>query len=214
MPLIVNIQSVTGNTPVDIYVCNSGGGSCTYVATVAVFPYQFEVDDTYATTDFIVKIIDTAGCEDQVPILVTPTPTPSITASATATPTITPTNTNTPTPTITQTRTPAASLTPTQTRTPTPTPTSLVYAHRIGRFLYTSSSSACLDTLLSTSYYTSYAETPTIPVVGARVYQNTFGGSLFSPVNQGNQWRLMVFNGANYAVQIDTSGYIINFVAC
>ena len=214
MSLIVNIESVTGNTPVDIYVCDSGGGSCLYIATVAVFPYQFEVDDTYATTNFIVKIIDTAGCVDEVTILVTPTPTPSTTSAPTATPTTTPTNTVTPTQTITQTRTPAASVTPTQTGTPTPTPTSLVYAHLIGRFIYADYSSACLDTLLSTSYYTSYAETPTIPVVGARVYQLTFGGGLFSPVNQNNQWRLMVFNGANYAVQIDTSGYITNFIAC
>ena len=214
MSLIVNIESVTGNTPVDIYVCNSGGGSCLYIATVAVFPYQFEVDDTYATTNFIVKIIDTAGCVDEVTILVTPTPTPSNTSAPTATPTTTPTNTLTPTQTITQTRTPAASLTPTQTGTPTPTPTSLVYAHLIGRFIYADSASACLDTLLATSYYTSYAETPTIPVVGARVYQLTFGGGLFSPVNQNNQWRLMVFNGANYAVQIDASGYITNFIAC
>ena len=214
MSLIVNIESVTGNTPVDIYVCDSGGGSCLYIATVAVFPYQFEVDDTYATTNFIVKIIDTAGCVDEVTILVTPTPTPSTTSAPTATPTTTPTNTVTPTQTITQTRTPAASLTPTQTRKPTPTPTSLVYAHLIGRFIYADYSSACLDTLLATSYYTSYAETPTIPVVGARVYQATFGGGLFSPVNQNNQWRLMVFNGANYAVQIDASGYITNFIAC
>jgi cell division septation protein DedD len=214
MSLIVNIESVTGNTPVDIYVCDSGGGNCLFIATVGVFPYQFEVDDTYATTNFIVKIIDTAGCVDEVTILVTPTPTPSTTSAPTATPTTTPTNTVTPTPTITQTRTPAASLTPTQTGTPTPTPTSLVYAHLIGRFIYADYSSACLDTLLATSYYTSYAETPTIPVVGARVYQATFGGGLFSPVNQNNQWRLMVFNGANYAVQIDASGDITNFIAC
>jgi len=125
-----------------------------------------------------------------MPILITPTPTPSITSSPTATPPASPTS------------------------TVTPTPTSLVYAHRIGRFTYTNSASSCLDTLLVTSYYTSYVETPTIPVIGARVYQLTYGGGLFSPVNQNNQWRLMVFNGANYAVQIDSSGYITNFVAC
>jgi len=214
MPITVNIQSVTGNTPVQIFVCNVGGSNCTYVATVGVFPYQFLVDDTYSTSDFIVKIIDTADCIDELTILITPTPTPSITSSVTPTPTITPTNTNTPTQTVTQTRTPAASFTPTRTQTPTPTPTSLVYAHLIGRFLYASPASACLDTLLTTSYYTSYVETPTIPVIGARVYQLTFGGGLFSPVNQNNQWRLMVFNGDNYAVQIDSSGYITNFVAC
>ncbi len=214
MPITVNIQSVTGNTPVDIFVCESGGGSCTYVATVAIFPYQFLVDDTYATEDFLVKIIDNADCVDEVPILITPSPTQTLTATPTRTPPSTPTPTKTPTPTITQTSTAKVTPSPTQTGTPTPTPTSLVYSHLIGRFLYTSSASACLDTLLSTSYYTSYVETPTIPVIGARVYQTTFGGGLFSPVNQNNQWRKMVFNSSNYAVQIDSSGYITNFVAC
>jgi hypothetical protein len=214
MPINVQIQSVTGNTPVQIFVCDSVGSGCTYVATVAVFPYQFEVDDTYATSDFTIKIIDTASCEDIVQILVTPTPTLTLTASPTQTPSNTPTGTLTPTPSITPTRTPGATPTQTQTQTPSPTPTSLVYAHLIGRFIYASSASACLDTLLATSYYTSYSETPTIPVLGARVYQLTFGGGLFSPVNQNNQWRLMVFNGVNYAVQIDSSGYITDFVAC
>jgi hypothetical protein len=214
MPINVQIESVTGNTPVNIYVCDSGGLSCTYIATVAVFPYQFEVDDTYALGDFIVKIIDDAACEDIVSILITPTPTLSLTPTPTLTPTNTPSNTFTPTPSVTATKTPAATPTQTQTQTPSPTPTSLVYAHLIGRFTYSTSASACLDTLLATSYYTSYSETPTIPVVGARVYQLTFGGGLFSPINQNNQWRLMVFNGANYAVQVDSSGYITDFIAC
>jgi hypothetical protein len=138
----------------------------------------------------------------------------SLSPTPTLTPTNTPSSTFTPTPSITPTRTPGATPTQTQTQTPSPTPTSLVYAHLIGRFIYASSASACLDTLLATSYYTSYSETPTIPVLGARVYQLTFGGGLFSPVNQNNQWRLMVFNGVNYAVQIDSSGYITDFVAC
>ena len=214
MPINVQIQSVTGNTPVQIFVCDSGGSSCTYVATVAVFPYQFEVDDTYATADFTVKIVDTASCEDVVPIYVTPTPTLSLTPTPTITPTNTPTNTVTPTPSITASSTPATTPTQTRTQTPSPTPTSLVYSHLIGRFTYATSASACLDTLLATSYYTSYIETPTIPVIGARVYQITYGGGLYSPVNQNSQWRLMVFNGSNYAVQIDSSGYIIDFVAC
>jgi hypothetical protein len=214
MPINVEIESVTGNTPVNIYVCDSGGSSCTYIATVAVFPFQFEVDDTYATSDFTIKIIDSADCEDIVPILITPTPTLTLTATPTQTPSNTPTNTVTPTPSVTATRTPAVTPTQTRTQTPSPTPTSLVYAHLIGRFIYSTSASACLDTLLATSYYTSYSETPTIPVVGARVYQLTFGGGLFSPINQNNQWRLMVFNGANYAVQVDSSGYITDFIAC
>lgn len=210
----VSITSVTANTPVNIFVCEANGSGCTYVATVEVFPFQFEVDDTYSTQNFIIKIIDTAGCEDQVPILITPTPTPSLTPFPTVTPSPTTTVQPTTTQTLTPTRTPGSTPTPTLTTTPTPTATSLVYAHRIGRFTYPMPASACLDTLLLTSYYTSYIETPTIPVVGARVYQSTFGGTLFSPINQNNQWRIMVFVGVNYAVQVDTSGYITDFVAC
>ena len=214
MPINVNILSVTGNTPVDIYVCNAAGASCTYEATVAVFPFQFEVDDTYATTDYIIKIIDTAGCEDIQTMFITPTPTLSLSPTQTATPTQSVTPTHTPTQTHTPSSTPPITPTQTRTQTPSPTATSLVYAHLIGRFNYSNSSSACVDTLLSTSYYTSYSETPTIPVVGARVYQLTFGGGLYSPVNQSNLWRKMIFNGAEYAVQIDSAGYIIDFILC
>jgi hypothetical protein len=76
------------------------------------------------------------------------------------------------------------------------------------------STSACLDTLLDSYYYTSYIDTPTIPVIGAQVYQNVVGGSLFNPVNQSNLWRKMIFGSSIYSVQIDSSGIIINFIIC
>lgn len=60
----VNIQSVTANTPVDIYYCDSLSGSCVYVTTVEVFPFSFIVPDLYSDDDFVVKIIDSQGCED------------------------------------------------------------------------------------------------------------------------------------------------------
>ena len=55
----VTISSVTANTPVDIYYCDSMSASCIYVATVATFPYTFEVPDPYDYGDFVVNIVDT-----------------------------------------------------------------------------------------------------------------------------------------------------------
>ena len=210
----VTITSVTANTPVDIYYCDSMSASCVYVATVSTFPYTFEVPDPYDYGDFVVKIIDAAGCITTQTLYITPTPTP--TNTPTQTPTVTTTPTTTPTASITPTpsKTVGATPTPTASNTPTPTPTSLVYAHQIGRNIYVNSVDACLDTLLDDYYYTSYVATPSIPVIGATVYQTNVGGSLFNPVNQNNRWRKMIFGANTYAVQIDSSGIIINFTLC
>ena len=51
----VTISSVTANTPVDIYYCDSMSASCIYVATVATFPYTFEVPDSYSDENFIIS---------------------------------------------------------------------------------------------------------------------------------------------------------------
>ena len=98
----VTISSVTANTPVDIYYCDSMSASCVYVATVSTFPFTFDVLDPYDDTKFVIKIVDTQSCEIGQVILVTPTQTPTNTATPTQTITVTPTNTstNTPTPSI------------------------------------------------------------------------------------------------------------------
>ena len=135
----VTISSVTANTPVDIYYCDSMSASCVYVATVATFPYTFEVPDPYDNGDFIVKIIDTQSCEIGQIILVTPTPTPTNTVTPTPTQTVTPTITSTitPTPSVTPTNTITPTITPTITSTPTATP--VIASHAIGNNLSISS---------------------------------------------------------------------------
>lgn len=214
MSQTVTIPLITANTPFDVYYCNNVGISCVFVATVASAPYTFDVPEPYASNDFVIKIIDAAGCETTQTLYITPTPTSSNTP--TPTPTVTTTATQTPTASVTPTpsTTVGASPTPTASNTPTPTPTSLVYAHQIGRNIYVNSVDACLDTLLDDYYYTSYVATPSIPVIGATVYQTNVGGSLFNPVNQGSRWRKMIFGANTYAVQIDSSGIIINFTLC
>jgi hypothetical protein len=117
----ITISSFTGNTPVDIYYCDSLSANCQYVASVELFPYIFYVEPPYDETDFLIKFVDSQLLERGDLIYITPTPTPSITPSATLTPT--PTNTIGLTPTATVTPTLTQTLTPSNTRTQTPTQT-------------------------------------------------------------------------------------------
>jgi hypothetical protein len=210
----VTISSVTANTPVDIYYCDSMSASCVYVATVSTFPYTFDVLDPYDDTNFVIKIVDTQSCEIGQVILVTPTQTPTNTATPTQTITVTPTNTstNTPTPSITATNTITPSLTPTNTSTPTTTP--VIASHAIGNNLSVSSANTCSDTVTIVNYYTYISQANLTPVNGAIVYQTNVGGTLYNPFNGGNRYILMGFGSDYYIVQINASGSIVNFEIC
>ena len=210
----VTISSVTANTPVDIYYCDSMSASCVYVATVATFPYTFEVPDPYDYGDFVIKIVDTQNCETGHIMLVTPTITPTNTATPTQTQTVTPTNTSTttPTPTITPTNTLTPTITPTITSTPTATP--VVAYHAIGNNLSVSSANTCSDTVTIVNYYTYLSQANFVPVNGAIVYQTNVGGTLYNPFNGSNRYLKMGFGSNYYVVQIDGSGNIMNFELC
>jgi hypothetical protein len=121
MGVQINISSVTGTSPFDLYVCDTGLTSCTYVVTFASAPYVFNLPSPYDTySEFCVQIIDANGCwivDCKTPtgstIYITPTPTKTLTPTPTKTLTPTPTKTLTPTPTLTPTNTPTPSTTPT-----------------------------------------------------------------------------------------------------
>lgn len=210
----VTISSVTANTPVDIYYCDSMSASCVYVTSASTFPYTFNVPDPYDYSDFIVKIVDTQNCETGHVILITPTPTTSVTP----TPTITPTLTSSPTPTIsvTPTITPTKTATPTITPTITPTPTStpVVAYHAIGNDLSVSSGNTCNDTMTIVNYYTYINQSNLTPVIGATVYQTLAGGALYNPFNGVNKYIKMGFGSSFYVVQVDNGGSIINYTLC
>jgi len=210
----VTISSVTANTPVDIYYCDSMSASCVYVATVATFPYTFDVLDPYDNGDFVIKIVDTQGCEIGHIVEVTPTPTPTNTTTPTPTTTVTPTNTttNTPTPTITPTNTLTPTITPTITSTPTATP--VIAYHAIGNNLSITSANTCSDTVTIVNYYTYLSQANLTPVNGAIVYQTNVSGVLYNPFNGGNRYLKMGFGGDYYVVQIDGGGTIIDFEIC
>jgi hypothetical protein len=210
----VTISSVTANTPVDIYYCDSMSASCVYVATVATFPYTFDVLDPYDNGDFVIKIVDTQGCEIGHIIEITPTPTPTTTITPTQTITVTPTNTptNTITPSVTPTNTITPTITPTITSTPTATP--VIASHAIGNNLSISSANTCSDTVTIVNYYTYLSQANLIPVNGAIVYQTNVGGTLYNPFNGSNRYLKMGFGSDYYIVQINGSGTIIDFVIC
>jgi hypothetical protein len=201
----VTITSVTANTPVDIYYCDSMSANCVYVASVATFPYTFDVPPPYDEQDFVIKIIDTQGCVVDDPHDVTPTPTPSITASQTQTPT--PNATSTLTPTQTPSVTPTSTTTPSQTPsfTPSPTKTPTLRAYYYG-------GNNCSSTMTVAQLYT--YSLSNVPVVGIILYQTNFNSLLTNPYNGGNNYLLMNWNGVLYMVQIDTQGTIVNFYVC
>ena len=214
MPQSVTITSVTANTPVEIYYCDSMSASCVYVSTVSVFPYTFDVPPPYDEQNIVIKIVDTQSCEDGYVIPITPTPTETNTPTPTNTPTYT--STYTPTPTNTPSYTPTNTATPTYTptNTPTPTTTPVIALHPIGNQISASSANTCHDTITLTNYYTYIAQANLIPVVGVIVYQTESNGTLYNPYNGGYRYILMGWGGNYYVVKIDTQGAIVEFQIC
>jgi hypothetical protein len=111
----IQINSISGTSPFDIYMCDIGLVQCIFIETVTspTYPIILTPPSTLVgATTVVVKIIDVNGCQLFQPYTQpTPTPTPSITPTNTPTPTITPTPSITPTIGL--------SMTPTPTQTPT-----------------------------------------------------------------------------------------------
>ena len=214
MPQSVTITSVTANTPVEIFYCNSFSASCVPVATVSVFPFTFDVPSPYDETNIVIKITDVNGCVDGDIIYITPTPTSSVTPTTTVTPTVTPTNTITPTVTPTNTATPTTTITTTPTGTPTPSVTPVASIHPIGQNIYTTSANTCFDTITINNLYTYINQANLVPVIGVTVYQSLFNGTLFSPYDGQSRWILMGWGGFYYSVQISGSGTILDYSIC
>ena len=122
----VTINSLTGTSPYDVYVCDSNVLNCVYIATISSTPYVFNVPPPLdAQSEICVKVIDINGCEIIQCGAITPnvTPSPTVTPTPTVTIGLTPTATETQTPTPTRTPTVTPTVTTTVTKTPTNTPT-------------------------------------------------------------------------------------------
>jgi hypothetical protein len=65
MPTDITINNISGQTPFDVYVCDTGYTTCIYVSTIVSgdLPYVFEIPPVYSSlTDFVVKIVDSNDC--------------------------------------------------------------------------------------------------------------------------------------------------------
>ena len=125
MASYIQITSVTGTSPYNVYVCDVFGLNCNFVGTISgsvppIYTFSLPTMFNYAQV-VMVKVIDFNNCETfHIETCILPT-TPRPTTTPTPTPTLTPTKTPTPTPTVTPTKTPTPTPTPTVTPTPTPT---------------------------------------------------------------------------------------------
>lgn len=104
--------------------------------------------------------------------------------------------------------------TPTPTLTPSPTMESIISFHKIGFDSYADSYSSCKVEVSLQNYYTYKSESDTIPVLGVVVYEVENNSILYNPYNGNDLYLKMKFGGSYYAVQINSSGEITDFVSC
>lgn len=65
MAVKVTISGITGVTPYDVYICQSGGTGCFYISTItdAQVPYEFDIPAPYDTSNsYMLKLLDNNNC--------------------------------------------------------------------------------------------------------------------------------------------------------
>ena len=63
MAVQVTISNVTGQTPYDVYVCQTNGSACFYITTISSTPYVFDIPAPYNNLSaYMLKLIDGNNC--------------------------------------------------------------------------------------------------------------------------------------------------------
>jgi hypothetical protein len=63
MAVQVTISSVTGQSPYDVYVCQTNGSACFYITTISSTPYVFDIPVPYnILSAYMLKLIDGNNC--------------------------------------------------------------------------------------------------------------------------------------------------------
>ena len=64
MAVQVTINGLTGSSPYDVYICQSGGTSCFFIDTITTTPYVFNIPAPYDTSSsYMLKVIDANNCQ-------------------------------------------------------------------------------------------------------------------------------------------------------
>ena len=210
MAIEVTINSLTGTSPYDVYICQFDGTGCFYIDTITSgeFPYVFDVPSPYnSASAYCVKVIDNlgcviTGCKD---LDASPTPTPTITPTQTATSTVTPT------------------VTPSQTSFSVNNTTQFYYEYYIGTppeiSFNTVADAAAAKVVIcdmwdgpsGASAYGSLFNNPL--QVGTYVEQTNIGGLPMPAGNYvvGNFTTVEGPSSVNYWVVIDGSGFVTEY---
>jgi hypothetical protein len=63
MAVQVTINNITGDSPYDVYICQSGGTDCFFISTISSLPYVFDIPEPYNTsTSYMLKVVDSNNC--------------------------------------------------------------------------------------------------------------------------------------------------------
>ena len=65
MPTKITVNSITGITPYDFYICLSGGSPCYFIKSISSgsLPYSFQVPvPIQDLPSYNLKVVDSVGC--------------------------------------------------------------------------------------------------------------------------------------------------------
>jgi hypothetical protein len=63
MSLQVTINSISGQTPYDVFICQSSGVGCIYISRIENAPYSFNIPSPYDNeSEYMLKLIDSNNC--------------------------------------------------------------------------------------------------------------------------------------------------------
>ena len=63
MAVQVTISSITGQSPYDVYICQSNGSGCFYISTITTTPYVFDIPAPYDTSSsYLLRVVDANNC--------------------------------------------------------------------------------------------------------------------------------------------------------
>ena len=63
MAVQITINSLTGTSPYDVYICDNLLSNCVYISTINLTPYEFDVPAPLdAQSELCVKVVDSNGC--------------------------------------------------------------------------------------------------------------------------------------------------------
>lgn len=138
MAVQITINNITGSSPYNVYVCDTGFTTCIFVATISTTPFTFTVPAPLdSMSDFAVRAVDSNNCSITGVVAVCTNCPPA----PTATPVPSPTPSPTPGPTPTSTPIP-----------PTPTATPVVFSildmvvgYEISRYWYDVAADTVVD---------------------------------------------------------------------